>query len=50
MMSRSSDIVVNAKGAKRAINTHAVRTLGFPYSVSPTFLRNNQRQTLEESH
>jgi hydroxymethylglutaryl-CoA lyase len=42
-------IVVNAKGAQRAINTQAVRTLGFPYSVSPTFLRNNQRQTLEEA-
>lgn len=40
-------IVVNEKGAERAINTNAVRTLGFPYSVSPTFLRNNQRQTLE---
>jgi hydroxymethylglutaryl-CoA lyase len=26
-----------------------VSTLGFPYSVSPTFLRNNQRQTPEES-
>ena len=42
-------IVVNAKGAQRAVNTHAVRTLGFPYSVSPTFLRNNQRQTLDEA-
>ena len=42
-------IVVNAKGAERAIKTEAVRTLGFPYSVSPTFLRNNQRQTLEEA-
>src|SRR5207237_550009 len=42
-------IVVNQKGAQRAINTNAVRTLGFPYSVSPTFLRNNQRQTLEEA-
>jgi hydroxymethylglutaryl-CoA lyase len=42
-------IVVNEKGAQRAINTNAVRTLGFPYSVSPTFLRNNQRQTLEEA-
>src|SRR6202008_441704 len=42
-------IVVNAKGAQRAVNTNAVRTLGFPYSVSPTFLRNNQRQTLEEA-
>ena len=42
-------IVVNEKGAQRAINTNAVKTLGFPYSVSPTFLRNNQRQTPEES-
>jgi hydroxymethylglutaryl-CoA lyase len=42
-------IVVNEKGAQRAISTNAVSTLGFPYSVSPTFLRNNQRQTLEES-
>src|SRR5712691_2626391 len=42
-------IVVNQKGAQRAINTKAVHTLGFPYSVSPTFLRNNQRQTLEEA-
>ena len=42
-------IVVNEKGAQRAINSQAVSTLGFPYSVSPTFLRNNQRQTPEES-
>jgi hydroxymethylglutaryl-CoA lyase len=42
-------IVVNEKGARRAIETEKVRTLGFPYSVSPTFLRNNQRQTPEES-
>jgi hydroxymethylglutaryl-CoA lyase len=42
-------IVVNEKGAQRAINTNAVRTLGFPYSVSPTFLRNNQNQTMEEA-
>jgi hydroxymethylglutaryl-CoA lyase len=42
-------IVVNEKGAQRAINTHAVTTLGFPYSLSPTFLNNNQRQTPEES-
>ena len=40
-------IVVNSKGAERAIATNAVRTLGFPYSVSPTFLENNQNQTLE---
>src|SRR4029079_19210242 len=42
-------IVVNEKGAQSAIQTEKVRTLGFPYSVSPTFLHNNQRQTPEES-
>src|ERR1700686_429929 len=42
-------IVVNEKGAQRAIATGAVRTLGFPYSISPTFLENNQRQTLEDA-
>src|SRR5215469_4793275 len=42
-------IVVNEKGAGRAIDTQAVTTLGFPYSVSPTFLSKNQRQTPEES-
>ncbi len=42
-------IVVNEKGAQRAIATDAVRTLGFPYSISPTFLQNNQRQTLEDA-
>ena len=42
-------IVVNKKGAERAIATGAVTTLGFPYSVSPTFLQRNQRQTPEES-
>lgn len=42
-------IVVNQKGAERAIATEAVQTLGFPYSVSPTFLERNQHQTLEKS-
>ncbi len=42
-------IVVNEKGAQRAMDTNAVNTLGFPYSISPTFLRNNQHQTLEEA-
>ena len=42
-------IVVNEKGAQRAIETEAVSTLGFPYSVSPTFLSSNQHQTLEEA-
>ena len=40
-------IVVNQKGADRAIATEAVQTLGFVYSVSPTFLERNQHQTLE---
>jgi hydroxymethylglutaryl-CoA lyase len=42
-------IVVNAKGAERAIKTDAVQTLGFPYSISPEFLKRNQNQTPEES-
>ena len=42
-------IVVNERGVERAISTNAVRTVGFPYSLSPTFLKNNQNQTLEEN-
>jgi hydroxymethylglutaryl-CoA lyase len=42
-------IVVNEKGAQRAVDTKAVSTLGFPYSISPTFLQNNQKQTLEDA-
>ncbi len=42
-------IVVNERGAERAIATDAVLTLGFPYSLSPTFLKNNQNQSLEEN-
>ena len=30
-------IVVNERGAERAIATGAVRRLGFPYSISATF-------------
>src|SRR5919197_961804 len=41
-------IVVNEKGAERAIATHAVNTLGYPCSVSETFLRKNQNQTRDE--
>ena len=40
-------IVVNEKGAQRAIATQAVSTLGFPYSISETFLRKNQNQSPE---
>jgi len=43
-------IVVNEKGAERAIATEAVTTLGYPYSISETFLRKNQNQSREESY
>src|SRR5207245_6780265 len=43
-------IVVNEKGADRAIATRAVSTLGYPCSVSETFLRKNQNQSLEDSY
>lgn len=41
-------IVVNGQGAERAMATDAVSTLGFPYSISPQFLRRNQNQSPEE--
>ena len=43
-------IVVNEKGVERAIGTKAVTTVGFPYSISETFLRKNQNQTVEDSY
>lgn len=42
-------IVVNERGAQRAIQTQAVSTLGFPYSISETFLHKNQNQSLEDA-
>ncbi len=42
-------IVVNEKGAQRAIRTGRVQTLGFPFSISSEFLRRNQRQTPQQS-
>jgi len=42
-------IVVNEKGAERAIATQAVSTLGFPYSLSESFLRKNQNQSPEDA-
>jgi hydroxymethylglutaryl-CoA lyase len=42
-------IVVNVKGAERAINSGGVNTLGFPYSISPGFLERNQHQTPEDA-
>jgi hydroxymethylglutaryl-CoA lyase len=43
-------IVVNEKGADRAIATQTVSTLGFPCSISETFLRKNQNQTLDQCY
>jgi hydroxymethylglutaryl-CoA lyase len=43
-------IVVNEKGADRALASRGVTTLGYPCSVSETFLRKNQNQTLEDSY
>jgi hydroxymethylglutaryl-CoA lyase len=43
-------IVVNEKGAERAIAAKGVTTLGYPCSVSETFLRKNQNQTLAECY
>src|SRR5712672_3152648 len=42
-------IVVNEKGVERAIESKGVRTLGFPYSLSETFLRKNQNQSPEDA-
>ncbi len=42
-------IVVNEQGAERAVRTGVVRTLGFPYSISATFLERNQRQTQQQA-
>lgn len=43
-------IVVNEKGAERAIATGTVKTLGYPCSISETFLRKNQNQSSEENY
>jgi hydroxymethylglutaryl-CoA lyase len=42
-------IVVNPRGVERALRTGAVRTAGFPYSVSQEFLRRNQNQSAQEA-
>jgi hydroxymethylglutaryl-CoA lyase len=42
-------IIVNEKGAERAIMTKRVTTIGYPCSISPTFLRRNQNQSPEEN-
>jgi hydroxymethylglutaryl-CoA lyase len=43
-------IVVNERGAESAIATQAVTTLGYPYSISATFLQKNQNQTPDECY
>ena len=43
-------VVVNERGAERAIATQAVTTLGYPYSISATFLQKNQNQTHDECY
>lgn len=42
-------IVVNPRGADRAIATGRVSTLGYPHSISPQFLARNQHQTPDDS-
>ena len=43
-------IVVNEKGAERAVATQTVTTLGYPFSISATFLKKNQNQTPDECY
>jgi hydroxymethylglutaryl-CoA lyase len=42
-------IVVNAKGLERALKTPGVTTLGYPYSISANFRRQNANMSLRES-
>jgi hydroxymethylglutaryl-CoA lyase len=42
-------IVVNERGVERALATKRVTTLGYPCSISPTFLRRNQNQSSKEN-
>jgi hydroxymethylglutaryl-CoA lyase len=42
-------VVVNRRGAERAVATGRVQTLGFPYSISAMFLKRNQHQTPKEA-
>ena len=42
-------IIANERGLERAISSETVTVVGYPYSVSETFLKNNVHQTLEEA-
>jgi len=42
-------VAVNARGAERASESGRVKTLAFPYSISPTYLERNQNQSPEDA-
>jgi hydroxymethylglutaryl-CoA lyase len=42
-------LVLDTKGAERAIKSGSVQTLAFPYSLSPKFLQKEHSRSLEES-
>jgi hydroxymethylglutaryl-CoA lyase len=42
-------IVVNERGLQRALSAMGVTTIGYPHSLSPTFLRQNANTTVAES-
>ncbi len=42
-------IVANVRGAEEAVVYDAIRYLGFPFSISPTFQMRNTHSTMEES-
>lgn len=42
-------LVLDTKGAERAIKSGSVQTLAFPYSLSPKFLQKEHERALEES-
>ncbi|MFY9464935.1 MAG: hydroxymethylglutaryl-CoA lyase [Sediminibacterium sp.] len=42
-------IVANTRGAEEAVAFDEIRTLGFPFSLSPTFQQRNTNSNMEES-
>lgn len=42
-------IIANERGAEEAVKFDAIRYLGFPFSISPSFQLRNTNSTLEES-
>ncbi len=42
-------IVANMRGAEEAVTYAQIQYLGFPFSISPTFQRQNTNSTMEES-